>query len=128
MFKFLLLAIGGATGTLLRYSLSGFIHKNIQEIFPWGTLVVNLLGCLLIGVLWELFQDGIITANMRLFLFIGVLGGFTTFSSFTLETFNLLKDGEFRFVLLNVFLSNFLGIALVFVGSALSRFVLNFFK
>ena len=128
MQKFFSLALGGALGTILRYLVSGAVHKYISNIFPWGTLVVNLLGSLVIGILWELSSQEIISPPMKIFIFIGILGGFTTFSTYCLENFNLLRDGELPWALMNIFLSNFLGIGLVFVGAALSRYVLGIFK
>ncbi|MEA3503915.1 MAG: CrcB family protein, partial [Bacteroidota bacterium] len=82
MIKYLYIAAGGATGTLLRYYISGLAHKIGTGIFPWGTVAVNLIGALLIGLSWGLFDRITIPANNRLFLFIGLFGGFTTFSTF----------------------------------------------
>ncbi len=126
MLKFFYLVLGGGLGTVFRYVLSGAVYRFSAVIFPWGTMAVNLLGSFIIGVLWELFQAGFISPNMRIFLFIGVLGGFTTFSSYSLETFNLIRDGEIKLALMNVVLSNILGIALVFIGSIVSKYFLNF--
>ena len=128
MFKFVSLAVGGGVGTILRYLLSGLTHKFTSDIFPWGTLVVNLLGSFAIGVLWELAEQEIISVQLKIFIFVGILGGFTTFSTYNLENFNLIRDGEFHLALMNVFLSNVFGIGLVFLGSTLSRYVMGLFR
>ena len=128
MIKFLLLAAGGALGTILRYSLSGAAYRVLGGVFPWGTLVVNLAGSLLIGLLWGFFEIENLSSNARNFIFIGVLGGFTTFSTFALESFNLFREGELKLAAANVLVSNILGVALVFVGILLSRHITNFLK
>lgn len=128
MTKYILLAAGGAIGTLLRYSLSGFTYRVVDGIFPWGTLFVNLTGSFAIGLLWGFFELGNMSPNMRNFIFAGVLGGFTTFSSFTLESFNLLRDGEIKYAISNILASNILGLALVFAGFYISRYIINVVK
>lgn len=125
MFRLLYIAAGGAFGALLRYGLSGFIEKAMGGIFPWGTLGVNLLGCLLIGFFWELSTTIIIVPNVRAFMLIGLLGAFTTFSTFGLESLNLLEVREFGMAAMNIFLSNGLGVLLVFGGSSAARFILS---
>jgi fluoride exporter len=88
------IAIGGAVGSVLRYGLSTWVHTFASRSFPYGTLVVNVLGCLVMGVLFVLLTERF-AANgvLRAGLLIGVLGGFTTFSSFSIETFNLIEQG-----------------------------------
>jgi len=128
MTKFILLAAGGAIGTLLRYSLSGLTYNLINGIFPWGTLVVNLAGSLAIGLLWGFFEIENMSPGLRNFIFAGVLGGFTTFSTFSLESFNLLRDGEIRLAISNIVVSNIVGIALVFAGFFISRYIINLIR
>lgn len=123
MLKILLLISGGAIGTLARYSLSGVVHRWYGTSFPLGTLAVNLIGSFVIGLLWGMFEREALTSNMRSFLFIGVLGGFTTFSSFSLETLNLLRDGETKWALVNILANNLIGLLLVFAGFALARLI-----
>ncbi len=125
MTKFILLASGGAIGTILRYSLSGLTYKLSNGVFPWGTLAVNLAGSFFIGILWGIFEIEHLSSNVRNFVFIGILGGFTTFSTFALENFNLFRDGEIKLALTNVFVSNILGIALVFLGFLIARYIVN---
>ncbi len=96
MGKLFLAGIGGFIGSVLRYSVSGFVQDLSRSIdFPYGTLAVNLLGCFAIGFLSQLAETrGFFTAETRTLIFIGVLGGFTTFSAFGNETMNLWREGE----------------------------------
>ncbi len=122
MGRLFLIGLAGFVGTLARYGLSGVIAKRYGETFPFGTLVVNLIGCFLIGLLFYLLQDRfLVNQNVRTILLVGLLGGFTTFSSFGLQTFTLLQDGEFGFAALNLGVSNLLGLLMVWAGYALAR-------
>ncbi len=109
---------GGFIGSILRYLLSGYaqqLSKSIQ--FPFGTLVVNLVGCALVGFLAELADHrGVISGEHRAFLMVGLLGGFTTFSAFGNETMNLLRDGELLLACSNVVGHTVLGLAAVWAG------------
>jgi len=116
LLKLWYIGFGGAIGALCRYGLSGVIPRFWGGVFPWGTLGVNLVGCFLIGLLWEFCTRFAIGPALRSFIFIGFLGAFTTFSTFGLESLNLLKAGEVRLAFLNIFLSNGLGLVLVFAG------------
>jgi len=128
MTKYIFLAAGGAIGTLLRYSLSGFTYKLFNGIFPWGTLAVNLLGSFVIGLLWGFLEIENLSSNVRYFVFIGILGGFTTFSTFALESFNLFRDGEIKLALSNLLASNLLGLVLVFAGFFIGRYIINLIR
>lgn len=128
MLKLLWIAGGGAAGTLLRYFVSGLDYRFSNGVFPVGTLAVNLIGSLAIGFLWGLFEHVDVSPQARMFALMGILGGFTTFSTFSLETFNLFRDGEFRIAFLNILLTNAAGIAFVFIGFGLSRHLISFFK
>lgn len=128
MVKIILLATGGAIGTLLRYSLSGYTYRFFDSMFPWGTLFVNLTGSFAIGTLWGFFEIENLSPNVRNFIFIGLLGGFTTFSTFALENFNLFRDGEIKLLMLNILASNVIGIMLVFGGYSLTKCIINFFR
>src|SRR2546430_13714290 len=96
MGKMFLAGIGGFVGSVLRYAVSGWVQDLSRSIdFPYGTLAVNFLGCLAIGFLSQLAESrGYFTAEARTLVFIGVLGGFTTFSAFSNETMNLWRNGE----------------------------------
>jgi CrcB protein len=128
MLKTLILLAGGALGTLARYALSGYVQSRSEQLFPWGTLSVNLVGCLVIGIMWGIFEESDIPPTLRTFIFIGLLGGFTTFSSFALETLNLLRDGQWKMALLSVLLNNVGGLVLAFAGLVLSRYIIDLIK
>ncbi len=128
MSKLLLIGLGGAIGAVVRYVFSGIDYKFSGGVFPVSTIVVNLLGSLVIGFLWGMFEMVAVSSNVRMFIFIGILGGFTTFSTFALENFNLIRDGEHSIALVNIILSNVLGIGFVFLGYGLSKLVINLYK
>lgn len=109
---------GGFLGALARYGLGGLVHRQVpMAAFPYGTLVVNLLGCLLIGVLAGLADSRqVFGPEFRTFALIGVLGGFTTFSTFGYETIALLRDAEYLRAATNVGVHVILGLALVWLG------------
>jgi CrcB protein len=125
MFKLLIIAIGGGIGTLARYIVSGLDYKYSSGVFPVSTLVVNLSGSFIIGLLWGFSERFSVSPNLRMFLFIGILGGYTTFSTLSLETFNLLRDNEYRIAFLNVLFSNILGVVLVFAGFFISKYLIG---
>ncbi|HNV24383.1 MAG TPA: fluoride efflux transporter CrcB [Candidatus Omnitrophota bacterium] len=125
MAKILFIAFGGAVGTVFRYIISGFDYRWSQGIFPIGTFIVNATGCLIIGFLWGLFERINISSPMRMFIFIGILGGYTTFSTFALETMNLIKDGEFKVAVLNILATNMLSCVAVFLGVFIARFFIR---
>lgn len=104
MHKLLIIGVGGFIGAVLRYLLSGYVQKWSDTVdFPYGTLVVNLVGCLLIGMFTRMDElRSVLTPEVRLFLFIGILGAFTTFSTFGNETINLLNDKRFLLGIVNI--------------------------
>src|SRR5512140_1954965 len=112
MHKVLVVGLGGFVGTISRYLLGGFIARlKSGSAFPVETLVINVLGCLLIGFLAGLAETrGLFSGTTRVFLLVGVLGGFTTFSSFGYETVQLLRDGQVLPAALSVSLQVFLGL------------------
>src|SRR5262245_45247633 len=117
MTKILLIAAGGAFGSVSRYAVHGWLSRWAGESFPFGTLAVNLLGCLLIGVLAAAFAGPFpVREEYRLALTVGVLGGFTTFSAFGLETFRLADQKQHVAALAYVSVSVILGIAAVWLG------------
>lgn len=123
--KLLLIGAGGAAGALLRYAVSGLAYRFLGETFPWGTLVVNVLGCFLIGLLWAGAERTALSPALHVFVFTGVLGAFTTFSTYGLETFNLFRDGEIVLGLVNFLASNMIGFGAVILGFLVARTLLS---
>ena len=125
MEKVLWAGLGGFIGSALRYALGGFLARlRSGWSFPIETLVINVLGCLVIGLLAGLAESrGVFTGVTRVFLFIGVLGGFTTFSAFGYETFQLMRDGQWLSASGSVTLQVVLGIGAVWAGHVLARWL-----
>jgi len=123
MERLLLVGLGGFLGTVTRYSLGGLVARwKAGASFPYETLVVNVVGCLAIGFLAGLAETrGIFAGTTRAFLLIGVLGGFTTFSSFGYETFQLLRDGQFGAATASAILQVVLGLGAVWSGDVAAR-------
>jgi fluoride exporter len=118
----LLVALGGAVGSVARYKLSGWVlHHTLDWRFPAGTFTVNVVGCLLAGVLAGLAEkQNLLSPETRLLLFTGVLGGFTTFSAFGLETMHLLRRGDVLIAGANVVLSVAAGLLALWLGLAMA--------
>ena len=114
----LLVGAGGALGSMARYLLSDWVQRAAQDSwFPYGTMSVNLLGCLVIGLLAGLAENrGILTPYSRAFMLVGVLGGFTTFSSFSYDTTTLFSDGRIPAAILNIGVQVVLGIAVTWLS------------
>ncbi len=126
--KFLIIGFGGALGAIARYLMGSLDYWLSNGVFPISTLVVNVTGSLAIGFLWGICDRVAIPPNVRLFLFIGVLGGYTTFSTFSLETFNLMRDGEYRIALINAMLSVVLSVGAVFAGYIISKILMDLYR
>ena len=118
MFKFLFIGFGGFFGAILRYLISGSVYFLIGKVnFPYGTLTVNVLGCLLIGFLSGISETRqIFNPGVRLFLFVGLLGGFTTFSTFGYEVYSFMRDGQLFSSLINILLHLILSLTAVWLG------------
>ena len=121
MYKIIAIGIAGLAGTLARYWLSGLLDQWWGGTFPFGTLIVNLVGCLAIGVLFHSMEKYLIDPVVRSVVLIGFVGGFTTFSSFAVQSFNLLRDGEIFLASAIILISNLVGLFLVWAGYAVSR-------
>lgn len=123
MLTYAWVALGGAIGTVGRYWLSGVVAQAFGETFPWGTLVINVTGSFVIGFFGTLTgPDGRVFAGTttRQFVMIGICGGYTTFSSFSLQTLNLMNDGEWLYAGGNITLSVVLCLVAVWVGHVLA--------
>ena len=122
MRQVLAIAAGGAVGSLLRFWMSNWVHSFAGRSFPYGTLAVNVLGCLLMGFLFVLFI-GRLSDNpvLRAGILIGVLGGFTTFSSFSIETFDLIEQGAWAKAVANMSGSLVLCVGATWIGVMLGR-------
>jgi len=128
MFLTLLLAAAGAIGTLARYWTGIWAARAWGEMFPWGTLIINVAGSFAIGLFATLtFASGVwpLRAEARLVVMVGLCGGFTTFSSFSLQTLALATEGNWRGALLNVVLSNALCLIAVTAGYVLAERVIG---
>lgn len=121
--QLLWVGLGGFLGSVARFVVAGFFNRLSPILaFPVGTLAVNLLGCFLIGLLHGLAESrNILGTDTRIFLFIGVLGGFTTYSTFGFESLALLRDGEFFRTSANILLHVIAGLAAVWIGDTLGR-------
>ncbi len=122
MERVLLVGVAGLVGTLARFGLSGWADQKWGSTFPVGTLLVNLTGCLVAGFLFNTLQDKyLVDPVVRTSVLVGLLGGFTTFSSFGLQTFTLFRDGKVFLGVTDIVLSNVAGLACVWAGYSLSR-------
>lgn len=125
MEKILFVGLGGFIGAVLRYGIGGWAQTlSGSTNFPYGTLTVNLIGCLAVGLLSQLAEvSQWMTPETRLFLFIGLLGAFTTFSTFGNETINLLRDGQTFLSLANIGAQVLLGLAAVWLGQRFGQLI-----
>jgi CrcB protein len=118
----MLVGVGGFIGSVLRYLMSGIVQQASNSVqFPFGTLAVNTIGCFVIGFLSQLADSrGVFTAETRGFVFVGILGGFTTFSTFSNETLNFLRGGETLMAAINIGAQLVLGLGAVWLGRTLA--------
>ncbi len=121
MQQFFIVGIGSFLGGGLRYLISVFFNQKINPDFPYATLSVNLLGCLLIGVFYGLFEKSLISNDWKLFLTTGLCGGFTTFSAFSNEALQLFKQGNIPAMLIYILISIVIGIALTYAGYLMAK-------
>jgi CrcB protein len=114
--RILVVALGGAFGSVFRYLLAAAIPGWIGRIYLWGTFSVNVAGSFLIGIAWAFFERHTLLINWKLFIIIGFLGGFTTYSSFSLEAINLFKSGQWKIAAAYITMTNIAAIAAAFTG------------
>ena len=118
MIKLLLVGIGGFVGAVLRFGVSGVVQNWTRSVdFPYGTLVVNVIGCFLLGTLSQLVesQSGM-SSELRLLLMVGLLGSFTTYSTFNQETLNLMQSSQYLLAITNIFIQLLLGLSAAILG------------
>jgi CrcB protein len=118
----LIIGSGSFIGGVARYLVSRFIQNGVISSFPFGTIVVNIIGCFLIGLIYGISERGnMINAEWRIFLTVGFCGGFTTFSTFAYENVSLLRDGNFFLFALYTSLSVFLGLLAIYLGNMTTK-------
>jgi CrcB protein len=122
---YIALIIGGSLGTLSRYFIGYYCNTHWGMTFPYGTSLVNVIGSFLIGIVFALSEPFSMSHNMRLFLFTGFFGGFTTFSTFSLDTMHLIQAQNYKLAFLYFAGTNVLSIALVFTGYYLTKLILK---
>ncbi|MBN1531096.1 MAG: fluoride efflux transporter CrcB [Spirochaetes bacterium] len=122
------IAVGGSVGALMRFTLSRYITQAVNTAFPVGTAAVNITGSLIIGFAYVLFSELSLSPELRSFFIIGLLGAFTTFSTFSLETMTMLEDGEVRYALYNVLINNLMSLTAACAGILLCRILLRAIK
>lgn len=123
MMHVLYIAAGGSIGAVTRYLISKNIQGLFNTMYPFGTLFVNASGSFLIGFLFFFFENIIIANDIKSFLTIGFLGAYTTFSTYSLETVNFLREGEIKAGLANIFVSNIVCLVMVIAGMICSRLI-----
>ena len=120
--KLFWLAFAGAVGTVARYGMAGMVQRLIGAAFPWGILIVNVIGCFAAGLIWTLFEHRIpVSHQTRLLILVGFMGAFTTFSAYILETSHLFKAAAWIPALLHILLQNLFGFIGLFAGFACAR-------
>lgn len=118
----LIVGAGGFIGSIMRYLVQVFVEKGLSSTFPWGTFIANMAGSFIIGMVFALAQKGsLLSAEWRLFLAVGICGGFTTFSSFAYNNLGMLKEQAYGQFILNVGGSLILGLLAVYLGMVLVR-------
>lgn len=118
----LIVGTGGFIGSVMRYLLQIFVEKDLTSTFPWGTFIANILGSFIIGIVFALAEKGnVLSAEWRMFLAVGICGGFTTFSSFAYNNLTMLKEHSFGQLLWNIGGSLFFGILAVYLGIILVK-------
>jgi CrcB protein len=118
----LLVGTGGFIGSVMRYLVQVFVEKGLSSTFPYGTMVANIAGSFMIGIIFALAEKGdLLSAEWRIFLAVGICGGFTTFSSFAFNNFTMIQENSFGQLFWNIGGSLFLGILAVYLGIILVR-------
>jgi len=120
----LIVGLGGFIGTVARFLIARYFQVNIASVFPWSTFIINIVGCLLIGLIYGISEKGdVLSAEIRLFLTVGICGGFTTFSTFSNDSFMLVREQEWLRFVLYASLSVFIGLIAVYVGRLITKLI-----
>lgn len=120
----LIVGFGGFIGTVARFLISRYLQFNITSVFPWSTFIVNIVGSLLIGIIFGISEKGnVLSPEIRLFLTVGICGGFTTFSTFSNDSFLLMRDQEWIRFALYTSLSIFIGLIAVYAGRLITKLI-----
>ena len=119
----LVIGTGSFIGGISRYLITHFVQEKFLSTFPFGTLIVNIIGCFFIGFVFGLTDKVNLNQEWRLFLTVGLLGGFTTFSAFSNETFCLFREGQFWYATAYILTSVFLGLAATFMGNTTTKII-----
>lgn len=120
----LIVGFGGFIGTAARFIISRYFQLNIASVFPWSTFIINIVGCLLIGLIYGISEKGeVLSSDIRLFLTVGICGGFTTFSTFSNDSLMLMRDQEWLRFALYTSLSVFIGLIAVYVGRLITKLI-----
>ena len=120
----LIVGFGGFIGTAARFIISRYFQLNIASVFPWSTFIINIVGCLLIGLIYGISEKGeVLSSDIRLFLTVGICGGFTTFSTFSNDSLMLMRDQEWLRFALYTSLSVFIGLIAVYIGRLITKLI-----
>jgi len=124
MLNYLVISLGAALGGVFRYGLASFIQNKVESFFPYGTLIVNITGSFVLGfIMYYLDEKDFLSPEMRLFLTVGLCGGFTTFSTFSYETLNLIRNSQFLLATTNVLVSVFLCLIAIYLAYIVSKVI-----
>lgn len=124
MKQVILIAVAGAMGTVSRYGLSQFTHSILGKGFPWGTLIINVVGCFIIGLLATLFADSnILSKELQLAATVGFLGAFTTFSAFSFDSYSFFSSGTWQMGLINIAANIIIGMLAVVGGVGVAKLI-----
>jgi len=120
----LIVGCGGFIGSVARFIISRYFQLNFASVFPWSTFIINIAGCLLIGLIYGISEKGnVLDPEVRLFLTVGICGGFTTFSTYSNDAFLLMRDHEWLRFALYISLSVFIGLVAVYVGRFITKLI-----
>lgn len=124
MVNYVVISIGAAIGGMLRFGLASFTQKRIESFFPYGTLIVNVIGSFALGIIMYYLDDKeMLSPQIRLFLTVGLCGGFTTFSTFSYETLNLIKNSQFLLASANVLGNVFICLTAIYAAYIISKYL-----